>query len=341
MKRAVDIEQPGALVSYLRGASLLTPAEEVETETLAGGVSNRTVLVRLIDRGGAWVVKQALPKLRVAVDWFSRADRIHREALSLRWLAALLPPGTVPAFVFEDFENHLLVMEAVEPPYENWKAMLLRGELEGAHVKRFGEILGSIHAYSAVRAAELAPRFGDKSYFEELRLEPYYYFTAEQVPAARDCLLGLIEECRQRSESLVHGDYSPKNVLVRRDSMVLLDFEVTHFGDPAFDIGFGLTHLLGKANHLREHREAFGRAAKLYWGSYLTSVHQAALDGGLEQRAVRHTVGCLLARVRGRSPLEYLSEEERLRQERTILEVIEDLPMEIPRLIDEFVGSLT
>src|SRR5205085_211857 len=109
----------------------------------------------------------------------------------------------------------------------------------------------------------------DTSFFESLRLEPYYAYTAERVPAARAFLNGLIAETRSNPVALVHGDFSPKNILVRSNKLVLLDHEVIHFGDPAFDLGFSLTHLLSKANHLSEHRDRFGKAAIRYWNAYV------------------------------------------------------------------------
>src|SRR5439155_21848724 len=107
--------------------------EPVRLQTLAGGVSNRTVLVRFAE-GQAWVIKQALAKLRTKADWFSDPSRVHREALGIRWLEKLLPAGAGPAFVFEDFENHLLAMHAVPEPHENWKEMLLQGNIQHSHV---------------------------------------------------------------------------------------------------------------------------------------------------------------------------------------------------------------
>ncbi|MGI9254283.1 MAG: hypothetical protein ACR2J8_11085, partial [Thermomicrobiales bacterium] len=100
----LDIEQPGALAKHLRAASLIGPDEDPHVTVLAGGVSNRTVLVER-ESGEAWVVKQALEKLRVQVDWFSSPERIHREALGLRTLADLAPPGSITPFVFEDVED--------------------------------------------------------------------------------------------------------------------------------------------------------------------------------------------------------------------------------------------
>src|SRR5438552_12247711 len=134
----LNIEDFVALEAYLRRERRLDAGEQVSFRTLGGGVSNRTVLVER-SGGDNWVLKQALAKLRVAVDWFSSPERIHREALGLRWLAQLAPPGSVPAPVFEDLREHVLGMEAVPRPHENWKAALLAGRLEKDHVHQFGQ----------------------------------------------------------------------------------------------------------------------------------------------------------------------------------------------------------
>ncbi len=261
---------------------------------LAGGISNRTVLVER-PTGESWVLKQALEKLRVSVDWFSDPERVHREALGLRWLRELAPAATITPLVFEDHEHHLLAMEAVPQPHENWKAMLLEGRVKGEHVEQFGRLLGEVHRKAHERREELAPIFEDRSFFESLRLEPYYGYTATQVPTAADFLHGLVDETRACRISLTHGDYSPKNILVHEGRLVLLDHEVIHFGDPAFDLGFSLTHFLSKAHHLPDRRATFAQAANLYWSTYLRAVGEADWVGDLEPRAVRHTSGACSA----------------------------------------------
>lgn len=335
----VDIEQPGALAGYLRRTGRVGVAEEIVVQPLAGGVSNRTVLVQR-PGGEAWVVKQALAKLRVAVDWFSDPARIEREALGLRWLAELAPPGTITPLVFFDRSQHLLAMGAVPQPHDLWKTTLLAGRLERDHLAQFARLLGHIHRRASERRAEIAPAFADRSFFESLRLEPYYRYTATQVPAAARFLRALIDETAARRITLVHGDYSPKNILVHRGRLVLLDHEVVHFGDPAFDLGFALTHLLSKAHHLPELRTAFGDAAALFWGLYRETVGDVDWASDLEGQAVRHTLACLLARVAGRSPLEYLDPDERARQRAATLAAIGDLPADIASLIDRFIARL-
>jgi aminoglycoside phosphotransferase (APT) family kinase protein len=336
---AFDIEDAGVLRDYLVRRQRIDAAERPKIRVLTGGVSNRTVLVER-ETGEAWVLKQALPKLRVAVDWFSDPERIHREADGLRWLGRVAPPGTIPGFLFEDFEHHLLAMEAVPEPHENWKTMLLSGDLRFEHAESFGHLLGTIHQGARRHDAEVRKIFDDTRHFESLRLEPYYAYSASQVPEAEAFLNAVLADTRAERLTLVHGDYSPKNVLVRGDSLILLDHEVVHFGDPAFDLGFSMTHLLSKAHRVCSHREAFATASLRYWYAYREASGDREWIKRLEERAVRHTVSCLLARVAGRSPLEYLNERERQTQKRAALRLMGQTPQSVPDLVSEFIACL-
>jgi aminoglycoside phosphotransferase (APT) family kinase protein len=336
----MDIEQAESLVDYLRTTGRIGSAETPTIEILTGGVSNRTVLVKRAS-GPPWVMKQALAKLRVRVDWFSNPERVHREALGMRWLNQLAPPGTVPAFVFEDHDQHLLCMEAVPQPHDNWKSMLLAGDVRPEHMRQFGQLLGTIHRRSADNSSNLAELFDERTFFESLRLEPYYAYTADQVPAAARFLQRLLFETRPLRQCLVHGDYSPKNVLVYQDRLILLDHEVIHWGDPAFDLGFSLTHLLSKAHHVPHRRADFAQAVGIYWQSYLAALGEVSWRDGLEQRAVRHTLGCLLARVRGRSPLEYLSPVESVRQQDAVVNLMREPPESVVALTQSFLAGIS
>ncbi|MEE4377849.1 MAG: aminoglycoside phosphotransferase family protein [Candidatus Competibacteraceae bacterium] len=332
----LDIEDPQQLLAYLQQTNLIEPDERPSMQPLTGGVSNRTVLVER-SSGEAWVIKQALEKLRVAVDWFSSPERVHREAMGLRWLNALAPPHTIPSLVHEDHATHLLVMEAVPQPHANWKTVLLDGHVVSNHIDQFAQLLGTIHRRAYERRAEVSPAFADVSFFESLRLEPYYNYTAEQLPRAAGFLHNLIAETRQQRITLVHGDYSPKNILVYQDRLILLDHEVIHWGDPTFDVGFSLTHLLSKARHLPAHRSTFAAAAQQYWQVYMDTLNDVPWAGTLEVRAIQHTLACMLARVAGRSPLEYLDAEKRAQQQEAVLDLMDNPPENINGLI----GAIT
>lgn len=312
MDATLNIEDLGALLEYLRTEGRIRAGEIPRIEVLEGGVSCRTVRVER-SNGEAWVLKQALPRLRVEVEWLSDPARIHREALGMRWLARLTPPGSIPGLVFEDERRHLVAMEAVEEPHFQWKALLLDGRIDPGHVRGFGSLLAAIHR-GARDIPELADVFGDRSFFESLRLEPYYQYSAGQRGAAAGFLHDLVAETRRQRNTLVHGDYSPKNVLIRDDRVVLLDHEVIHWGDGAFDVGFASTHFLAKARHVRARRAGFLDAAALFWGTYRDEVGSELVDTAYEARAVRHTIACVLARAVGRSKLEYLSPADRARQ---------------------------
>ena len=336
--RQLDIEQHDALLAYLRTAGYITARESPRFTTLPGGVSSRTVLVQR-PGGGDWVIKQSLAKLRVDVDWYSDPVRIHHEACGMRWLHQLLPAPCVPGLVFEDHERHLLAMDAVPQPHSNWKEMLLAGNIDLQHVRQFGDLLGRVHGHASERD-ELASVFADRSIFESLRVEPYYVYTASQVPASATFMALLVENVRARRLTLVHGDYSPKNILVHDGRLILLDHEVIHFGDPAFDLGFSLTHFLSKAHHMKAHRAEFVAAASTYWNAYRQTLGDPGWSADLEEHAVRNTLGCLLARVAGRSRLEYLSSAERDRQREVVLGLMHDPPRSVSELIAAFTGRL-
>jgi len=335
----LDIELPGAIEAYLRATRRVGAEESLTVRTLSGGISNRTVLVQRPD-GEAWVLKQGLPKLRVAVDWFSDPARIEREAAGMRWLAELAPPQTIPRLIFEDRGHHLLAMEAVPEPHENWKSVLLAGWVEAQHVRQVAQLLGIVHRRACQRRGELAGEFARREFFESLRLEPYYAFTAARVAAATGFLQALIDATRRIGETLVHGDFSPKNILLCGPRVVLLDHEVIHWGDPAFDVGFFLTHLLSKAHRLAERRPAFAAAARQFWQEYAQTLGPVDWQAGLEPRAVRHTLGCLLARVAGRSPLEYLDESQRALQSAAAVSLMQNPPSAVYDLIDSFLARL-
>ena len=331
---SVDIEDPAALLPYLRAHGLIDPADTPRMRHLGGGVSNRIVLVEPADRA-AFVLKQALEKLRVASDWFGSPSRIHCEAKGMRALRELAPEGTITALLFEDFKQHVIALSAVPMPHTSWKEMLLASSPRQRHFEMFGEILGEIHARSC-NNAKLASTFHDRSNFESLRLEPYYRFSAEQMPAAAGFLHALIQDTLSQRVCLVHGDFSPKNIIVHAGKFVLIDHEVIHYGDPAFDVGFALTHLLAKALHRRHVCRQFLDGTRLYTKTYLRCVGKAGFDVAFEKRACRHTIGCLLARVLGRSPLEYLSEAGRKCQVSVAMDLMNNPPSSLLQIIARF-----
>ncbi|MEI6338032.1 MAG: phosphotransferase [Verrucomicrobiota bacterium] len=334
MNIPLDIEQTDDLIAYLCGRGLFEKGAACAAVVLHGGVSNKTVLVQGTTR--SIVVKQALEKLRVASDWRADPARIGREAAGLKLLERLAPPGSIAPFLFEDARLFLLGMEAVPDPHENWKTVLLRGDVADDAIDQFGALLGRIHFQGTKLDEEAIRPLQDRRFFEELRVDPYYRFTAKGNPDAAEFYERLIRDMETATLTVVHGDFSPKNILVHQGRLILLDHEVIHWGDPAFDLGFALTHLLSKANRLRSSRELFLRAAGKFWQSYVVEAGSLSDGKDFEFRACRQTLACLLARIDGRSPLEYLKREERVAQKRAVLELMRNPPRHIHNLIREF-----
>ena len=335
----LDIEDPGQLQNYLLETGRIEAGENTEFTRLTGGVSCSTVLVRR-QNGPSFVIKQALRRLRVATRWVSSPERSHREAMGIEWLNRLTPDKSIPALLFEDRENHVLAMAAVPSPHDNWKSLLLAGTLLEDHARQFGSLLGAIHANAYRQSEEIEPVFRDYSFIETLRLEPYYAFTRSQVEEAAGFLDDLLAETRANRMTLVHGDYSPKNVLVHQGRLILLDHETIHWGDPMFDLGFSLTHFLSKANHDPGRKSGFARLALVHWQTYRERVGDSFWDQDCEARAVRHTLGCLLARVMGRSPLEYLDSGQQDRQRECVIGLMRKAPDSVPVLIRSFIAKL-
>lgn len=334
----INIEEHSDLIPYLRSHRLIRSDDVPRICILTGGVSSRTVLVEP-DGQPPFVMKQALAKLRVIADWYSSPNRIHREAQGMRSLKELAPPGSITTLLSEDFSEHLITMSAVPRPYFTWKELLLSRPPEPSHFEEFAEILGQIHSRSQGDRL-LAEIFDDRTDFDSLRLEPYYRYSASRIPEARAFFEKLVEETLSQKLALVHGDYSPKNILVHDNRFVLVDHEVIHFGDPAFDVGFSLTHLLAKALHMEQYRKELLISAELYISRYLECIRSAGFDESFEPRACRHTIACLLARVVGKSPFEYLTDTERNWQRSAALALAVSPPSRLSDLFLRFKEAL-
>lgn len=338
MAKLFDAEDFDTLRKYLLETGRIAAATQVAFRVLSGGVSNRVVLIEF-STGEKWVLKQALEKLRVPVEWHCAPERSEREALALALLVRLIPDN-VADLVFADRDSHLLVMKAVPEPFSNWKELLLSGAVSSKYFKAAGLLLGVIHRRASEGSVSIPEEFSDTDFFDALRVEPYYRYTASVLAETAGFFRSLVDQMNAARITIVHGDFSPKNILIHQHRVVLLDHEVVHIGDPAFDIGFFLAHILSKAHHLIACRNALAHSAQLFWEAYVQGLEARFEKWKLEPRAVRHTLGCLLARVAGRSQLEYLSAFERSVQKEAVLSMLTDVPLTISTLINNFLAEL-
>jgi len=303
------------VLAFLRseGRALLMQAglaaddlSDATARELAWGVSN--IVMRVDAPRWSLVLKQSRQQLRTKIDWFSRLERIWREVDVLKVLAEILPEQVVPRVLFEDRENYLFAMQAVEADHRVWKAELLAGRFDLPVAETLGRHLARIHRATTGRE-DLREKLGDRTFFDELRLDPFYRYMANTLPDRRDVLLALIETTLARQDCLVLADFSPKNILLTSHGPVLVDFETGHYGDPGFDLGFFLSHLLLKA--IKHNWSAESRQPAItFWQSY----HQALLsdpapawaDSDFEHRCIQHLAACLQSRIDGKSRIDYL-----------------------------------
>jgi len=300
----------GNVKDYLAGHGLWPSGLPMSVRELGGGVSNTVLLVEGKGPGGEerrWVVKQSLEKLRVKDDWRSERSRIFREAEAIQALGPVLGPETVPQIVHVGHDDYLFVMTAAPAGSATWKEAMLEGQVNKGVARQAGKLLARMitasHHDPSFRTA-----FADRTVFDQLRIDPYYRTAAARHPDVRPLIQKLIDDSWQIRSALVHGDFSPKNMLVRDTHISLIDFEVVHWGDPAFDAGFLLNHLFLKAFHQPQFAGPYFSAAREFWGELVRGTAGASL-ADFETMTVRHLGALMLARIDGKSPVEYIRDE--------------------------------
>jgi 5-methylthioribose kinase len=280
------------VAAYLVERGVFERTDGIEVVELTGGISAAVFSAR--GEGKRVVVKQALARFRVADEWLVPQDRALAEAEALELMVGLAP-GSVPRLLDLDSKTFTLVMEEAPAGWQPWKALLLEGTVDTGVAERLGELLSVLHSADADS--------GSAESFEAQRVDPYLRTIQHRHPTLAEQIERYIERLLATTECLVHGDYSPKNVLVGDNGLWVIDWEIVHRGDSAFDVAFLLNHLLLKTIHRPQARDGYQACGRAFVDAY---------DSALDLPYVLGLVGCLmLARVDGKSPAEYLDEAGR------------------------------
>lgn len=301
----------GSVVGYLTRRGLLakdgaeTPAKLTE---LGGGVSSVVLLVEM--GGDRFVVKQPRKQLLVKDEWLANPERALREAGALRFTHDLTA-GAVPMLFDVDAETCTLTMAAAPAAWRPWKDLLLEGTVDPSTGRGLGKLLGDWHLSSSHALAQLTG-LDDLDVFDQLRIEPFHRTVASRHPELAPRITCAIESLVKRpGRCLVHGDFSPKNVLVGEEGLWVIDFEVAHVGNPVFDVAFLLAHLILKSVHQPGLANAYRGCAAEFLEGYEDGAGSEFMPS--DESLALH-VGCLLlARVDGKSPADYLTMSERAR----------------------------
>lgn len=307
--RMIAETPPVEILDALRRMGVAVDASTMG-QRLTGGVSSD--IWRIDAPSGPVCVKRALAKLRVAADWRAPVSRNQYEAAWMR-RAAAAAPGAVPRLLGQDPYSGALAMEFLPADrYSLWKSELRDGHADRAFAALVAATLARIHAATAVDPT-VATEFPTDDIFYDIRLEPYLVATASAHPDRADVLRALVHVTQANKRALVHGDVSPKNILVGPNGPIFLDAECAWWGDPAFDLAFCLNHLLlkclwGPHGTTRGARERLLACFDAMANTYLSAVTWEPPED-LQTRAAHLLPGLLLARVDGKSPAEYITEE--------------------------------
>ncbi len=322
---------PDEILARLVRLGLAGAAQAVTAERLTGGVSSD--IWKVSAGGRVFCVKRAMAKLAVKDDWFAPVERNRYER---QWyeLASKRVPGSAPQILAHDDAAMFFAMEWLDPSdHRLWKADLMAGRVDIALAAAVGERLAAIHRATAGDAA-VAALFPTGPLFEALRLEPYLRATGRRHPALAARLEALADRTAATKVALVHGDVSPKNIMAGPGGPVFLDAECAWYGDPAFDLAFCLNHMLLKCLAAPEASADFLIAFDALRDAYLAGATWEARPD-LESRAAALLPALFLARVDGKSPVEYVTgDEQRDRVRRVAVPMVEAPPATLAAVRD-------
>ncbi len=300
----MDAQGTDVVVQAMQRLGIAAPRDVRGIRQLTGGVSSDIWRIDL--PGRSICAKRALPTLKVAALWQAP---LSRNQFEYDWYRTVAPKfaHAMPAMLGRDEPSGIFFMTFLDPAHHPvWKQQLLNGQIDGTTAGMVGQTLGGIHAFTAGDAT-VAARFQSDQEFFSLRIEPYLLATGLQHPDLAGMLNRIAETTRTTRLALVHGDVSPKNILCGPGHPVFLDAECAWYGDPAFDLAFCLNHLLLKAVFMRQHAAALLDSFATLYQAYLPLVHWED-RAGLEARCARLLPALFLARVDGKSPVEYLTD---------------------------------
>jgi tRNA A-37 threonylcarbamoyl transferase component Bud32 len=298
----------GSISNYFRKKGLFVDQKVEAVFRLSGGVSCDTYRVKLSK--GDVIMKKALARLRVEKEWLSSPERAFNEFKALSFASDILPKGSVPLPYYFDETQNIVIMAAAPASYQDWKSLLLRGKANGRIAEILGDDLSKLHmATRGKESLELQLKNGSQ-FFRELRLDPYFQPLIVKYPALKQQLQDVIHVLETKRRCIVHGDFSPKNVLTdSRSGVMIIDWEVVHYGNPAFDVAFMSNHLTLKLVHVgRDNTEKYLKLLSSFCDRYFSRIDKEVVDF---QDFSMVLGALLLARVDGKSPAEYLNEEDK------------------------------
>lgn len=322
-----------AIRDVLQRMNLLQTGQPIQVTPLTGGVSS--TILKITCEGRSFCLKQALPTLKVAKEWHAPLERVFAEIDWMKTVADICPDA-VPRILGVDKEALCFVMDYLpDSDYRNWKTQLLAGDIDVNFAGQLGRLLSRVHQQTA-HNQELSRQFAWDDNFFSLRLDPYLGEIARQHPRYAATVQAVLTRTQNTKVALVHGDISPKNILRGPAGPVILDAECAWYGDPAFDAAFCLNHFLLKAAvaDTPAAHDALLHGFATFSDSWLGGARWEP-SASLEARVATLLPCLLLARVDGKSPVEYLDAQAAARVRQAACQLLEQQPLRLSH-IQEF-----
>jgi hypothetical protein len=309
----IDISDRNTLEAYLREKNIIRDGFPYALKYCQGGVSGTVVFVDTGEK--PMIVKQALGRLKVKEDWFCDPSRMNNEQKSNEIYHRLVPL-CAPEVYFYDEENCIYGREAAPAGSITWKEDLLGGLFDFMAAEQAMSSLVEVHNRCA-GDRDLENVFGNKKIFYELRISPYIEYVVQKYPGLSSFAMPVVRELMESNLTLVHGDFSPKNIMINFRKIYILDYEVAHYGHPSFDVAFFANHFVLKGVKNKAWAEAYMGMLDFMLRIYFSKV-RCISPAVMEKSVIKLLALLMIARVDGKSPVEYISSDEDKEQIRSI-----------------------
>ena len=277
----------------------------IQYKKLTGGVSSEVYHVRTNKNN--YCIKRSLKRLLVKKKWIANTNRIKFEYLWLKHCQNILKRNIPNTYEFNDKKKYIVMEYLKTSQYKTLKQLYFKRIININTIKLISKHLYKIHSNSSNYKTKKTFE-GNYKNFYDLRLDPYFNEVGRVYPKYKEYIKKINENYIKNSSTLVHGDFSPKNILVDKNKIIYLDAECCNFGDPVFDLVFFTNHLLIKSIFLRDKSQEFIKLYLSFYKEYLSNLSTKNFNSYID-RIIKMTPIMLLSRIDGKSPVEYIIKE--------------------------------
>ena len=286
---------------------LLSSNQKYISKKITDGVSSDIWYVKTSNK--QYCIKRALAKLTVKEDWYAPIDRNNYEVKYFTH-CRVIQPYSFPKILGHDSKNFILAMEWFDnKKFIVWKKKLLEKSVSLKDGKRIGKLLSLVHK-SFYKKKQYEKIFLNDKTFYDIRIEPYLRFTSKFYPEFYESYKKTINFLTKNKSTVIHGDFSPKNILLGKNFPVILDAETACWGNPAFDIAFFNNHIILKSIFNRKVFKSYLNLSNHFLKTYLANF-SVVNNSNFISKFITLQALLILARVDGKSPVEYFKKQHK------------------------------